>query len=380
MRTSVAAILLASTLAAAPAQALTIDLFDMGGMAQGTAQYTAFRTAANYWEKLITTDTTVRIDTYFNAQGINGPIGGTSNYYYTANVSTVLNAMASVASGSAIDQTAIAHLPDASSGSIGMWTPAYTDPVAQTGADPFAKQWDNDGSNNNSTFGVTWALGKALGLVYVDSYKDGSINFNSDLSFDFDPTDGIDAGSYDFTFTAFHEIGHILGFTSGVDYYDAFAPSDGYHWDWDWIGHGTDIFRYSEDGLDWSLGGTPFFSIDGGETALLGGAFSTGANWGDGQQASHWKEGLGIMDPTAAKGEMGVLRALDLAMFDALGWNLSVDALADPDLRITTAAMFGPSAVPEPASWAMMIGGFALIGASLRRRTVRFGKMAPALA
>ncbi len=27
-----------------------------------------------------------------------------------------------------------------------------------------------------------------------------------------------------------------------------------------------------------------------------------------------------------------------------------------------------PAAVPEPASWAMMIGGFALIGASMRRR------------
>lgn len=29
-------------------------------------------------------------------------------------------------------------------------------------------------------------------------------------------------------------------------------------------------------------------------------------------------------------------------------------------------------AVPEPATWAMMIGGFALAGAAMRRRTVRF--------
>jgi hypothetical protein len=43
--------------------------------------------------------------------------------------------------------------------------------------------------------------------------------------------------------------------------------------------------------------------------------------------------------------------------------NVSID-----DLVVTTAA------VPEPATWAMMIGGFALVGASMRRRSmaVRF--------
>jgi hypothetical protein len=29
----------------------------------------------------------------------------------------------------------------------------------------------------------------------------------------------------------------------------------------------------------------------------------------------------------------------------------------------------GPAAVPEPASWAMMIGGLAMAGAAMRRRT-----------
>lgn len=367
----VAALLAAATLST-PASALKIELLDAGGVSEPTAQYKAFRKAADYWEAMISTDTTVRIDTYFYGQGDDAPIGSTTNYYYVDNVKTILGAMANVASGSAIDQTAIANLPDASSGSIGMWTPGYTDPVLKTGADPFSKIYDNDGSNNNASYGITWALGKALGLVTVDDLKDGSILFNSSLNFDFDPTDGIAAGSYDFTFTAFHEIGHILGFTSGVDYYDAFAPSDGYDWNLDWIGHGADIFRYSQDGLDWSLGGNPFFSIDGGASALLGGAFSTGQNWGNGQQASHWLEGLGIMDPTAAKGEMGTLTALDLALFDALGWNLRVDPLADPNLRVTTAEMFsaGGGAVPEPASWAMMIAGFALVGAGLRMRRV----------
>jgi len=38
---------------------------------------------------------------------------------------------------------------------------------------------------------------------------------------------------------------------------------------------------------------------------------------------------------------------------------------ADPDVTLTVT---GGGAVPEPASWAMLITGFALIGAALRRR------------
>ncbi len=39
--------------------------------------------------------------------------------------------------------------------------------------------------------------------------------------------------------------------------------------------------------------------------------------------------------------------------------------LCDLNFRITAAT---PAAVPEPASWAMLIGGFALAGAAMRRR------------
>nr|WP_199555865.1 NF038122 family metalloprotease [Sandaracinobacteroides hominis] len=365
MRIALAAALLVSAISA-PASALKIDLLDQGGLAGDTAAYNSFRKAADFWESLVTTDTTLRIDVSFYGQGVNGPIGGTSNYYHVDNVGVIVGAMGAVGN-SALDATAIAHLPDASGGSIGMWKPGYTDAVNQTGADPFSRIWDNDGSWNNQRYGVTWAQGKALGLVYVDGLKDGSINFNSDLNFDFDPTDGISGGFYDFTFTAFHELGHIMGFTSGVDYYDAFAPSYGYNWNYDWIGHGMDLFRYSELGLDWSMGGAPFFSIDGGATALLGGAFSTGVNWGDGQQASHWKEGLGMMDPTSRRGEMGRVNSLDLAAFDALGWNLKFDVLANPDFSADTRLMFG--VVPEPKSWAMLIAGFGLVGCMARRRS-----------
>lgn len=358
-----ASTLFGAALGAQPASALTIDLFDTGGVGVGTPQYKAFRAAADYWESVITTDTTLRIKTNFTPQGVNGPIGGTSNYYWVGNVGTVLDSMKSVGD-SAIDATVAGHLPDYSSGSISMWMPGMD--ANGYGASPYFKTWDSNGSYNNYTYGVSWGLGKALGLVSVDTLYDGTIGFNSDLNFDFDPSNGISAGAYDFTFTAVHEIGHILGFTSGVDYLDTYAPSPYWNYNWDWVGHGMDIFRYSADGLDWSLGGNPYFSIDGGATALFDGAFSTGVRWGDGWQASHWLPGMGLMDPNAAKGEMGVVNALDLAAFDALGWNLNLDVLANPDYRFTTGEMFG--AVPEPATWALLIAGFGMVGLARRRQ------------
>ena len=58
------------------------------------------------------------------------------------------------------------------------------------------------------------------------------------------------------------------------------------------------MFRYSAasfalGAIDWTADTrNKYFSLDGGVTA--GPLFSTGRNFGDGQQASHWKDSLGI--------------------------------------------------------------------------------------
>jgi hypothetical protein len=50
--------------------------------------------------------------------------------------------------------------------------------------------------------------------------------------------------------------------------------------------------------------------------------------------------------------------------------NIGNDIMAVDDLRFTTAAT-SAGGVPEPATWAMMIAGLGLVGASLRRRQGR---------
>lgn len=228
------------------------------------------------------------------------------------------------------------------------------------------------------------ANAKALGID-VGDVVDASITFNSMFSWDFNPSTGVRDGTYDFIGVAIHEIGHALGFVSGVDDFDYSAfyngPVDEFWW-----GYGLDMFRYSDnpqgygDGgpyLDWSIGTDSYFSIDGGQTALFDGYFSTGSNYGDGWQASHWKAPgtctplLGIMNPYACNGYVDEVTGLDLALYDAIGWNLSFDVLENPDYLATTSGIytdFLAEAIPEPQSWAMMVIGFGAVGLTIRRR------------
>ena len=71
---------------------------------------------------------------------------------------------------------------------------------------------------------------------------------------------------------------------------------------------------------------------------------------GDGRQASHWKDslGLGIMDPTAAPGELLSISANDLRLFDLIGYDIAV--------------------VPEASSLTLLLIGSVLSLAGWRRK------------
>ncbi|MBX7218386.1 MAG: NF038122 family metalloprotease [Blastocatellia bacterium] len=157
-----------------------------------------------------------------------------------------------------------------------------------------------------------------------------SIGFNSNFSFDFDPSNGIDGNKTDFDATATHEIGHALGFSSNVGLRDIIPSLPIALTTWD-------LFRFRPGGA--TLGtfqtATRVLSSGGEHRFFAGGAefpLSTGrpnGTGGDGNQSSHWKADeqnngifIGIMDPTLADGVREEITANDLAALDTFGYRL----------------------------------------------------------
>jgi len=394
----------AAMLAAGSANAAKVILHDVGGVT-GSAAEKDFAIAAAYWGSTFTNNVTIQLDVGFNALPPN-VIGSTGSARMNYLVSNWENRVNATKSNSTLDQTLV--LPTLSGGGASL----VTNGVDATGNNDTTSQVYSDADKYaDYVLYMNTAVGKAIGANVSPNQIDGAVTFSSDFAFDFDPTDGISAGHMDFLGVAIHEIGHALGFVSGVDFFDEYGGPNGpgygllgYDLNDTSIFSALDMFRYSNDPhnlgpggpvLDETVGTHSYFSIDGGHTALFGNSVSTGYYNGDGNQASHWKDAeganvcgpqLGIMDPTFCYAQMGEVTGLDLAAFDAMGWNLSVDALADNgSYRATTGSIFASigsnashfvSYAPEPGTWALMIGGFGAVGVSMRRRTrasVSFG-------
>lgn len=328
--------------------------FIAGTSAQAQA---AFTTAANYWSSAFTDNVAVNLTVGTGALS-SGVLASASSNQQSYTYSAVRAAMAADVS-SAIDTSAVAHLPNTAGVSMYL---NYTsnNPNGAGSATPYV---DNDGDANNTTIRMTQANAKALGLATTPSTLtncigncDAFIQFSTGFSYDYDTSNGVSSGTYDFVGLAVHEIGHALGFVSGVDILDTNSQSPAFFPDQAFVYVSPlDLFRCSASSasngttLDFTAGsGVKSFSLDNCSTTL--GRFSEGRTHGDGQQASHWKDnlGLGVMDPTAAQGETLVVTPLDLIAFDTIGWNLSV--------------------VPEPGT--LTLGAAWLLGlVALRRRS-----------
>lgn len=349
MKQSLLAGALALAVLTPAAQAVTFVFNDVSAGGMSAQQLAGFQAAADFWSGKLTDNVTVYLDIGFNNLGQN-ILGSTSSTFVSTSYTNVHSALLADAT-SALDHTAMAHMQSGTALSF----------MATQGDG--SSRFDNDGSGNNLYLGLTSANAKAMGFNIPTSpqYADASIVFANAYAGDFSYSrvGGTPGDKIDFITVAQHEIGHALGFTSGVDDIDyCMAPRNGAacglsntadRFEGDWWYEPLDLFRYSAPGVsDVRVGGTPYFSVDGGVTNLA--YFSTGSEHGNGWQASHFApDQLNLMRPFVGDGEFYDATDRDLAAMDAIGWNLAAP-------------------VPEPHSWAMLFAGLGLLGWSSRRR------------
>ena len=189
-----------------------------------------------------------------------------------------------------------------------------------------------------ATTGLIWhtAVRRALGLLPPVASPDAEmqtlgvpprISFNSAVSFDFDPHDGIRPKRLDFNAAALHEMGHALGFFSGVGLQEIYpnAPPQ--------TPEMLDVFRFRPGVTTATFATAPRILSSGGEQVFFNGGpelpFSTGrvdSTGGDGWQAGHWKDYLitgrylGIMNPIFNYSQSYKLTDNDLAALELVGY------------------------------------------------------------
>ncbi len=132
---------------------------------------------------------------------------------------------------------------------------------------------------------------------------------------------------------------------------------------------GAMIINHAGSGLKFSLGGNTLsignFEIDTAAGLVRGSASANGFTLGS---------NLSLFN-------IGAGSVLTLTNEAGAAFNTTLGTPGLTGATIGTAnpvAVFGPSGVPEPASWGLMIAGVGFAGASLRRRTRNAARLAAA--
>ncbi len=165
-------------------------------------------------------------------------------------------------------------------------------------------------SPTGGTMWVTSGEAKALGLS-SGTGADGFVGFSAGNAFDYNNTDGVNGGTYDFFGVALHELSEVMGrmlliggSIGGTT--NSFAAMDMFHY----AAAGTIDRTQSQPG---------YFSVDAGKTNL--GTFNT-ISGGD---AGDWGGGMGAdaFNAFSSGGVANTVSSADLAALDAIGWNRS---------------------------------------------------------
>jgi hypothetical protein len=307
--------------------AFSIVIVPGATLAGNAAALAAFNRAADAWEALIADPILITINADLAALGP-GILGSASSTVLQAGYTTIRDAVVNDAVDEGFDDQIVASLPTSAQ---------FTATV------PAGRTITGNLSGSKANL-------KALGFTGLDAgfgVSDANITFSTGFTFDFDKSNGITAGQFDFEGVAAHEIGHALGFFSEVDATDAGVTS--------LQANILDLYRFNlasnNPNTPANFTTLPRSLLSGQEAVtdtITTGEFrmSTGVSTGDGRQASHFKDsfGIGLMDPTLAPGELGTLTYADFRAMDLIGYEI----------------------IPEPATGVTLLLGAMVLG--LRRR------------